>query len=181
MHDFFDYIIKPPTLVAVVLPLLITLFALAREVVHPDTKFFNYLMLVPGFFISCAFSGWAYEDKTLGLHICPFMFILVCFTYDKKAWQINSLTFAALVFINTLFVDIACSWQPALSLGWANILFPQTALSAIQVERIYESNHLLWYAGIGGGGLLDSLLVFSVGAYVWHKIIVLKYASVVKI
>lgn len=158
MNDFITYLSKPETLIAVITPLWLALAIMIYEWHNAETDIQCYYLCFISIPLSFIFSYWAMVQNNnmseLSLHILPLFPFLACIPCLLGKWKFNPATFAMLTFFNQLSVDIVSSRHPDIVIGfWAG---PHAVNYTVAQNFLM---HFVWYKGIGGAGLSDSLLL----------------------
>lgn len=165
MTDFIEFLTQPTSIIAIILPCLLSFSFIVYELMNWTTSK-TYLFI---FALTLAFGSFAtfwdisvsisqLEDSDIyhthaGLHIIPiFTFILTLSTHYYKKWTISKPMIIALGYLQVLFVDCFVSFHS----NMAHLIMQKTQVSSFVANQLAKTLGL-WYEGIGGGGITDTL------------------------
>ncbi len=163
--NLLTYLLKPETLIAVIIPLVFCVYALTAEVKNKRTSkiyWILFLIALPLTVFSGSWSG-GIKENYYGLHIFPVFFILVCIgnLLPIRMPNASKLTVVALTYLNLFIIDLFAGYFPLTIPNWISFSF-QTPLDPEVVAHIVSVNPAYSYFGVGGAGYTDTLFIIFV-------------------
>ncbi len=160
--NLLTYLLKPETLVAVIIPLIFCIYALTIEAKNKTTSktyWILFLIALPLTVLSGSWSG-GIKENYYGLHIFPVFFILVCIgnLLPIRMPSASRLTVVALTYLNLFIIDLFAGYFPLTIPNWISFSF-QKPLDPEVVAHIVSINPAYSYFGVGGAGYSDTLFI----------------------
>ena len=176
---FLHYLLRPATIIAVIIPLLFCLFAFYREFKEPRTSaifLFIMLLCLPVTMMTASWGGGLETNHsfTYGLHILPIFFIITLI------WRLSPFTMppfskatiVAYTYLNLLLADLVAGFFPMLVPNLVTSAFDKPVKPEM-VAYFVSQNPNYHYLGVGAAGFKDILfIVFAISltwAFFEHK------------
>lgn len=161
MHDFFQFLCKPTSIITLVIPISISLILIIYECfnLRTEKKYFVFFIatLIVGYFSS--FWDVSVTETYCGaaLHIFPLFMCVVSFGAMMK-WSISSPMIVTLSYLQVLSIDLMVAYKTDMAL----LFMTKGNLDSIEAHMVAtQMGH--WYNGVGGAGWFDALfLAFTV-------------------
>lgn len=163
MIEFIHFLLKPNSIITLLLPSIFSLYFIVSEIKNPQTDKRYFFYFAATLFLGYFANRWeinAIDTKEvvryhIALHIWPLFLIFVSLLpFLNIKWEISTKMFMTLSYLQVLFVDCVIVYTTNIQ----DLFIQKMDMNEKDAKLITDSMGA-WYSGIGGAGPRDILFL----------------------